>query len=346
MSQYVKVNSRYLCDSTIALFVRRERSKESTTGEIPPTAPTRSPPLRAPTAWLAAWGPDLEGEAGWDRCLTRGEVGPVLWAGRDWTRATRWTLWRPSTARWWGPRCTNRTWRGTTATTSTAATTGPRPGPAAVAAATPTGREGWAWTVVKGDRGRVRARPATPAPWPERTARQPSATAPVRTPSQARPGPTLGWDITGPQIWGPGNPRAGRRATTTEELLSPRRTLPRSRGKPTRPRAGTTAGPYLPPTGGRTGERQLCSISQPTYSSGLCSRSRLGDPSPSRHSYHDSAYSSHSSQSSDNPPASAFSVIQHQQSPPAPALARPALSTQSSPSKVSVGSIISQTLHH
>merc|ERR1719412_139102 len=61
------------------------------------------------------------------------------------------------------------------------------------------------------------------------------------------------------------------------------------------------------------------------------SRSRLGDPSPSRHSYHDSAYSSHSSQSSDNPPASAFSVIQQHQSPPA--LARPPLSTQSSPSK-------------
>lgn len=70
-------------------------------------------------------------------------------------------------------------------------------------------------------------------------------------------------------------------------------------------------------------------------SPGLFSRSRLGDPSPSRHSYHDSAYSSHSSQSSDNPPASAFSVIQQHQSPPTPA--RPPLSTQSSPSKVSHG---------
>merc|ERR1719195_535022 len=62
------------------------------------------------------------------------------------------------------------------------------------------------------------------------------------------------------------------------------------------------------------------------------SRSRLTEPSPSRHSYHDSAYSSHSSQSSDPsaPSASsAFSVIQS----PTGSLARPALSTQSSPSK-------------
>lgn len=60
------------------------------------------------------------------------------------------------------------------------------------------------------------------------------------------------------------------------------------------------------------------------------SMSRISDPSPSRHSYHDSAYSSHSSQSSDNP--SAFSVI----SPPSSSstLHRPPLSTQSSPTKV------------
>merc|ERR1719445_1568077 len=84
--------------------------------------------------------------------------------------------------------------------------------------------------------------------------------------------------------------------------------------------------PYPPPA--RDYSRPL----PPTYRR-QNSRSRLGDPSPSRHSYHDSAYSSHSSQSSDNPPASAFSVIQHHQSPPAPAMARPPLSTQSSPSK-------------
>merc|ERR1719323_1829280 len=53
--------------------------------------------------------------------------------------------------------------------------------------------------------------------------------------------------------------------------------------------------------------------------------SRISDPSPSRHSYHDSAYSSHSSQSSDRDPSSAFSVISPQ--------ARPPLSTQSSPTK-------------
>ena len=57
------------------------------------------------------------------------------------------------------------------------------------------------------------------------------------------------------------------------------------------------------------------------------SMSRISDPSPSRHSYHDSAYSSHSSQSSDRDPSSAFSVISPQ--------ARPPLSTQSSPTKVS-----------
>jgi len=56
------------------------------------------------------------------------------------------------------------------------------------------------------------------------------------------------------------------------------------------------------------------------------SMSRIADPSPSRHSYHDSAYSSHSSQSSDNP--SAFSVIT-----PNSTHVRPPLSTQSSPSK-------------
>ena len=53
----------------------------------------------------------------------------------------------------------------------------------------------------------------------------------------------------------------------------------------------------------------------------------------------DSAYSSHSSQSSDNHSAnsasnSAFSVIS---SVPSPAVNRPPLSTQSSPSKVSLG---------
>ena len=55
----------------------------------------------------------------------------------------------------------------------------------------------------------------------------------------------------------------------------------------------------------------------------------MTDPSPSRHSYHDSAYSSHSSQSSD-PSTSAFSVIQS----PSGTMGRPALSNQSSPSKV------------
>ena len=83
------------------------------------------------------------------------------------------------------------------------------------------------------------------------------------------------------------------------------------------------------------------------------SMSRMTEPSPSRHSYHqvycqlvsslnsvhlspqDSAYSSHSSQSSDNHSAnsathSAFSVI----SSVSPAVNRPPLSTQSSPSKV------------
>merc|ERR1719317_1427745 len=51
----------------------------------------------------------------------------------------------------------------------------------------------------------------------------------------------------------------------------------------------------------------------------------VADPSPSRHSYHDSAYSSHSSHSSDNP---AFSVI-----PSSTTLPRPPPSTQSSPAK-------------
>jgi len=49
---------------------------------------------------------------------------------------------------------------------------------------------------------------------------------------------------------------------------------------------------------------------------------RASDPSPSRHSYHDSAYSSHSSHSSDNP---AFSVLPQDRRQPA--------STQSSPAK-------------
>ena len=75
-------------------------------------------------------------------------------------------------------------------------------------------------------------------------------------------------------------------------------------------------------------------------SPGLFSRSRLGDPSPSRHSYHDSAYSSHSSQSSDPSAPSAFSVIQS----PTGSLARPALSTQSSPSKVRIVSVYCQII--
>ena len=66
---------------------------------------------------------------------------------------------------------------------------------------------------------------------------------------------------------------------------------------------------------GYSGERDYTRPLPPSYR-------RAGDPSPSRHSYHDSAYSSHSSHSSDNP---AFSVL--------PSERRPPLSTQSSPAK-------------
>ena len=117
---------------------------------------------------------------------------------------------------------------------------------------------------------------------------------------------------------------------TTEPL---QRTLLPSRGSPlTRPwpGRGTTPGPCRRPTGGRTGESHKLEMGKrfiPSFS-----RSRLTDPSPSRHSYHDSAYSSHSSQSSDPSAPSAFSVIQS----PTTTLARPALSNQSSPSKVSL----------
>jgi hypothetical protein len=73
----------------------------------------------------------------------------------------------------------------------------------------------------------------------------------------------------------------------------------------------------------QNGDRDYSRPLPPTYR--RQGRSRVADPSPSRHSYHDSAYSSHSSHSSDNP---AFSVI-----PPTTTMPRPPLSTQSSPSK-------------
>jgi len=75
--------------------------------------------------------------------------------------------------------------------------------------------------------------------------------------------------------------------------------------------------------GYQNGDRDYTRPLPPTYR--RQARSRVADPSPSRHSYHDSAYSSHSSHSSDNP---AFSVI-----PPSTTLPRPPLSTQSSPAK-------------
>lgn len=75
--------------------------------------------------------------------------------------------------------------------------------------------------------------------------------------------------------------------------------------------------------GYQNGDRDYSRPLPPTYR--RQGRSRVADPSPSRHSYHDSAYSSHSSHSSDN---QAFSVI-----PPTNTLPRPPLSTQSSPSK-------------
>jgi len=75
--------------------------------------------------------------------------------------------------------------------------------------------------------------------------------------------------------------------------------------------------------GYQNGDRDYTRPLPPTYR--RQGRSRVADPSPSRHSYHDSAYSSHSSHSSDNP---AFSVI-----PPTTTLPRPPLSTQSSPAK-------------
>jgi len=75
--------------------------------------------------------------------------------------------------------------------------------------------------------------------------------------------------------------------------------------------------------GYQNGDRDYTRPLPPTYR--RQARSRVADPSPSRHSYHDSAYSSHSSHSSDNP---AFSVIQ-----PSTTLPRPPLSTQSSPAK-------------
>jgi len=73
----------------------------------------------------------------------------------------------------------------------------------------------------------------------------------------------------------------------------------------------------------QNGDRDYTRPLPPTYR--RQARSRVADPSPSRHSYHDSAYSSHSSHSSDNP---AFSVI-----PSSTTLPRPPLSTQSSPAK-------------
>merc|ERR1712098_909242 len=72
----------------------------------------------------------------------------------------------------------------------------------------------------------------------------------------------------------------------------------------------------------QNGDRDYTRPLPPTYRRQTRSRA---DPSPSRHSYHDSAYSSHSSHSSDNP---AFSVI-----PSSTTLPRPPLSTQSSPAK-------------
>eukprot|EP00092_Neocalanus_flemingeri_P004363 GFUD01004693.1.p1 GENE.GFUD01004693.1~~GFUD01004693.1.p1 ORF type:complete len:777 (+),score=188.63 GFUD01004693.1:179-2509(+) len=75
--------------------------------------------------------------------------------------------------------------------------------------------------------------------------------------------------------------------------------------------------------GYQNGDRDYTRPLPPTYR--RQGRSRVADPSPSRNSYHDSAYSSHSSHSSDNP---AFSVI-----PQTATLPRPPLSTQSSPSK-------------
>jgi len=76
--------------------------------------------------------------------------------------------------------------------------------------------------------------------------------------------------------------------------------------------------------GYQNGDRDYTRPLPPTYR--RQGRSRVADPSPSRHSYHDSAYSSHSSHSSDNP---AFSVIP----PTTTTLPRPPLSTQSSPAK-------------
>merc|ERR1712106_1046352 len=73
--------------------------------------------------------------------------------------------------------------------------------------------------------------------------------------------------------------------------------------------------------GYQNGDRDYTRPLPPTYR--RQGRSRVADPSPSRHSYHDSAYSSHSS---DNP---AFSVIP----PTTTTLPRPPLSTQSSPAK-------------
>jgi len=104
-----------------------------------------------------------------------------------------------------------------------------------------------------------------------------------------------------------------------------------------KPSGGSVSGRYpnyevspdeSPPPQRRTayqnGDRDYTRPLPPTYR--RQGRSRVADPSPSRHSYHDSAYSSHSSHSSDNP---AFSVI----SPTSTTLPRPPLSTQSSPAK-------------
>lgn len=103
-----------------------------------------------------------------------------------------------------------------------------------------------------------------------------------------------------------------------------------------KPSGGSVSGRYpnyevspdeSPPMQRRTayqnGDRDYTRPLPPTYR--RQGRSRVADPSPSRHSYHDSAYSSHSSHSSDNP---AFSVI-----PPTTTMPRPPQSTQSSPAK-------------
>ena len=96
------------------------------------------------------------------------------------------------------------------------------------------------------------------------------------------------------------------------------------------------AGAYPPPSEGNTrypppGERDYTRPLPPTYRR----EGRAADPSPSRHSYHDSAYSSHSSHSSDNP---AFSVLPSEEggrrrSSELPSERRPPASTQSSPAK-------------